>query len=106
MGYELRLSPQTQENITHYIRENVEAGAKTEVLDAIYAAMHSLTQGPPETRRQTRPGPLVYRFQVRASGRRAPRRVSFQGDAERGHGFPRRCSQLVAIPPSTSGTTT
>jgi hypothetical protein len=67
MGYELRLSPQTQENITRYIRENVDAGAKTEVLDAIYAAMHSLTQGPPEARRQTRPGPLVYRFQVRAS---------------------------------------
>ena len=67
MPYELRLSPQTQENVTRYIRENVEEGAKTEVLDEIYAAMHRLTQGPPEGRRRTRPGPLLYRFQVRAS---------------------------------------
>jgi hypothetical protein len=67
MPYELRLSPRTKENITDYIRENVEEGAKTEVLDAIYAALHTRTQGPPSVRRRTRPGPLLYRFQVRAS---------------------------------------
>lgn len=67
MSYELRLSPQTQESITRYIRENVDPGAKTEVLDAIYAALHTLTHGSPEVRRRTRPGPLLYRFHVRAS---------------------------------------
>ena len=67
MPYALRLSPKTHRGITKYIKENVARGAKTEVLDAIYAHLNALAANPFQGLNQNGPGVPLFRFSLMAS---------------------------------------